>query len=107
MLLKAADRVCTLTNIGNMQTWMAERTDKWLTGQTLTPAELSHGHALVFKICSGLVHLCISTICTVLLFVCVTRLTEFSDSHFPFLILRLTRCVGRVKPAEGHRGFSV
>ena len=92
MLLKAADRVCTLTNIGNMQTWMAERTHKWLTGQLLTPSELSEGHALVFKICSGPLHPRTSIICIVVLVVLRQKACRVLRQLVSFRMLYLTRC---------------
>ena len=42
----------TLNNIGDLKAWMAETAQKWVEGESITPAEAAEGHALVYKICT-------------------------------------------------------
>merc|ERR1711865_1020334 len=50
--LSRATSISTLNNIGDLKAWVATKSDKWVSGESLTPAEMSEGHALVYKICT-------------------------------------------------------
>merc|ERR1711865_1369839 len=50
--LSRATSISTLNNIGDLKAWVATKSDKWVSGETMTPAEVSEGHALVYKICT-------------------------------------------------------
>ena len=50
--LARATSINTLNNIGDLKGWIAGQSDKWVDGVPITPAELSEGHALVYKICT-------------------------------------------------------
>ena len=42
----------TLNNIADLKAWVAEKALAWTQGESITPAEASEGHALVYKICT-------------------------------------------------------
>merc|ERR1712086_800912 len=50
--LARATSINTLGNIDELKAWVATKADRWVDGEALTPAELSEGHALVYKICT-------------------------------------------------------
>jgi len=43
----------TLNNIADLACWLPEKALLWTKGEAVTPAEVSEGHALVYKICTG------------------------------------------------------
>jgi len=50
--LERATSMNTLNNIGDLKGWVAVQATKWVSGVAITPAEMSEGHALVYKICT-------------------------------------------------------
>merc|ERR1712166_926767 len=50
--LARATSINTLGNIDELKAWVATKADRWVDGEALSPAELSEGHALVYKICT-------------------------------------------------------
>ena len=44
--------MCIRDSIADLQQWIAERARVWVEGEVFTPAEISEGHALVYKICT-------------------------------------------------------
>merc|ERR1711865_133748 len=50
--LARATSMGTLGNIDELKAWVATKADRWVDGEALSPAELSEGHALVYKICT-------------------------------------------------------
>merc|ERR1711865_1157842 len=50
--LARATSINTLGNIDELKAWVATKSTKFVDGEALTPAELSEGHALVYKICT-------------------------------------------------------
>ena len=50
--LARAPTMGTANNLSELEEWLQGCVDSWLQGQKPTPAELSHGHSLVYRTCA-------------------------------------------------------
>lgn len=50
--LTRAATMNTSQNLTELNEWLEARVEAWIEGSKPTPAELSHGHSLVFRICA-------------------------------------------------------